>query len=131
MNRFSDTTRGLLAELEQRSRGPGGPPGKTDTSTVTGRWTPTIRKIADPREDVEDLVAAMDDEVVHGSGVASWLHKNRERRSMPDGMVLMDGRPCCIRTALEVERRLPLLRMPFQFTCDNCGSVFEIVSTMR
>lgn len=132
MDRYSPGVGSLLAKLERDKSGVIERVIRGNSSTPRPlRWTPTIRKVSDPREDIEDIVGQMDDEAVNAPSPAGWLHRRRERQGVPDGVVELEGRPCCLRTALAVEKRLHLIRGPYTFTCDNCGTTYEIVGEMR
>jgi hypothetical protein len=101
----------------------------------TARLTPTVRKLSDPREDVEDVVKLLDAGEMPALRPSRLMQRQRRQRrnldSTDSGVVELNGRPCCIETMIALDRRLHLLRLPHQFTCETCGTIYEIVSQMR
>lgn len=124
----SRITGSLLDELAGRVDGRPAP------DTAVARWAPTVRKISDDRAVVEDIVALLDDEGMPGIRRSRVMQRQRNRSALgttESGTIEFESRRCCAETILAVDRRLHLLKLPYQFTCETCGTVFEIAHQMR
>lgn len=127
MNRHSSTTDSLLDLLEGRARG-------AEPVSSSMRWTPRIRKLHDPREDVEDVVKLLDaGEVpeVQPSRLMQALRNRSQLGETESGVVHFESRPCCAQTILDLQTRMHLLKLPYQFVCVTCATTFELGWELR
>ena len=119
-SRFSPASAGLLDEWTRGARKPG--------SGMQLALGPTLELIRQPLEDPEAVVAILDDVTPGGRRRNRWLQKQRggaigvdaERRPT------LNGRPCCAALSERINTGLHLLRLPAQFTCEICGTVWEV-----
>lgn len=128
MNRFSKGTGSLLDELAGQAQGRMREPGPTR------RWAPTVRKVAAPIEDIEDIVKILDDgevSTVQRSKLMERYRAPRQLDSTESGLVVFEGRRCCIERMAGIQSQLHNLRLPYSFECDSCGTTYVVESQMR
>lgn len=128
----SQAVSSLLDELEGRHTGR---PERRRGPIERARWTPTVVKLSDPREDIEDVLKALDDEVVPGRRRSRWLQRHSRGGDLTrdrHGLVVFEGRKCCVEAMFRMEKRLHLLKPgDHDFACENCGAQYRIVNVMR
>lgn len=128
MNRHSDRTGSLLDELAGRAQG------RIRPQVATARWAPTVRKLDAPIEDIEDVVSVLDAGEVQGVRRSKLMERYLRPRAVDtteSGLVVFEGRRCCLETMAGVQRQLHHLSLPYPFQCDTCGTTYVIESQMR
>lgn len=94
---------------------------------------PTLVLIDEPLEELEVVAALMDElEGSEGRRRNRWLarQKNTGIAVGEEGPVL-NGRRCCYQLARKLDRRLSRLRLPSRHFCPECGTEWEVRTTVR
>jgi hypothetical protein len=99
-------------------------------STIPIAAGPVVLQLSDPVGDVEDIAAAFGLEDA-GVGIKpnGYLQRRRAAQRMgarPSGLVTFEGRVCCVRFLRSLDRRLHLLKLPYETECDECGAEYRI-----
>lgn len=128
MNRHSRTTGSLLDELAGQAQG------RLRNPAPTARWAPTVRKLDAPIEDIEDVVSVLDAGEVQGVRRSKLMERYLRPRAVDtteSGLVVFEGRRCCLETMAGIQRQIHLLSLPYPFCCDTCGTTYVVESQMR
>ena len=94
---------------------------------------PTLVKVSDPLQDVEDFVELLDEATPEGRRRNRWLRNRKGRGVAVDGRgrVTVEGRPCCTDLAQRIDKSLPYLPIPSDHVCPGCGTTFRIEMRVR
>lgn len=109
--------------------------GQTDTTPGTSSALmlgPVAEKVSDPYEDIADVL-----EIIVGDAPArrppnAWLRRNKGPAvDVEYGQVRVEGRACCARMLMALDRRVHLLRLPYDASCEECGTVYRVSQRLR
>lgn len=98
---------------------------------------PTATLIDDPMRPVEEFVNMFADANLDTNQRPpnSWLKKQRGRgghvRQRTSGVLVYDGRRCCMEHLDEVNRTVHKRTLPFETICPKCRATFEIDQRVR
>lgn len=129
LGHHSSTTGSLLDEIEGHAQGRVPRVGES-----LARWVPTVHKVLDPREDLEDVVKLLDAGEVPELRPSYLMQRLKQQGRVDEtesGVAMFEGRPCCFRTIIAVQGRLHLVKLPYPFTCETCGTTYELSGEMR
>lgn len=131
---MSYTTDRLLADIEGRLLDGASSRSKTVSA-------PTAILISDPIANIEAVVNAFADAEDEAAGHRpqrppnSWLQKQRQKRQRvshrPSGLLVYDGRRCCMTHLSGLNRIVGRLKLPYQTECPTCSAVFSIEQRVR
>lgn len=94
---------------------------------------PTLVKVENPLEDIEDIVERLDEASEVGRRRNKWLARRRGTMAVGRnraGELTLDGRTCCYLTARALSTALPHLQLPYRHTC-SCGVVWGLEVQVR
>ena len=102
------------------------------TRAVRGKLR--IRKLADPLDQVDEIVAKLfdDSDDPNDAKINRRLRTRRTDRLGYDratGHLLYNGRRCCFDMTMQLDAKLGTLRFPHRQVCAGCGTEYEVFST--
>jgi len=95
--------------------------------TMPTRAGPRVRMLEDPLEDLHDIIDDLDGSVA-GARPNGYLQRRKARNSLDQsksGVVAFEGRICCAEHLMGLNRRLHLLELPYNTSCE-CGAKYVI-----
>jgi len=127
MDRVSPSSARALQRLGLAARGRS--PTTQDLPVAAG---PTVFKLSDPLDPVETLLDLWDEADPVRKRKARMLRRNRADSLGIDeeGQAVYNGRRCCLKTLLDLDKILYRLRLPHRVTC-TCGAKYEIAMAPR
>ena len=94
---------------------------------LPSRAAPMVTRVKDPQADAEGVVSYLDG--TGGPRPNGWLQRRKANSRVnrkPSGLVVFDQRECCMAHLRAIDRRLHLIRLPYDSTCDTCGAEYRI-----
>ena len=94
---------------------------------------PTMVKLHDPVEDVEDVVRLLDEATPEGRRRNRWLQRRDRSGTIVDakGRPTVDGRACCSALARSIDRSLHYMRPGVTMVCPGCKTTWVIQILVR
>jgi hypothetical protein len=94
---------------------------------------PTIVKVGDPLQPLEDLAEAIMEGDPEGRKANRRLRQRNTAKVSFDeqGRALLYGKACCFQAMLVLNRQLDRLQLPYPWTCAECGTLFVIEMRVR
>ena len=131
---MSYATNRRLADIEGKILEPSSSRSKTVSA-------PTVVLLSDPLADIETVInafASADEEAASGRVSRrpnSWLQKQRLKRQRvsqrSSGLLVYDGRQCCMIHLNGLNRIVSRLRLPYYTECPTCRATFAIEQRVR
>lgn len=94
---------------------------------LPSRAGPVITRTKDPQADAEDVANYLDGAATTRPN--GWLQRRKANSRLSrssSGLVVYDQRSCCLAHLRAIDRRLHLIRLPYESTCDTCGAEYRI-----
>lgn len=128
---MSSRLTGPSARLYQEFLGTGG--GNSQVRDLPNAVGPTLVKVEDPLVDLDRVVELLDEGTHHGRIANSWLRRRSNRRlsRTANGDAALEGRPCCMTLARQIDRELFRIELPKDYRCDSCGTLWRVEIRVR